>query len=450
MPGGNVGSGVCVDLSHGFRRLDEVDARRRQVRAGCGVVATDVARAAESAGLFFPPLPSSADRCTLGGMVANNAAGARSFKYGAVREWVREVDVVLADGRCVRLARGGESSGGQLPAGLPGVREAPGATWDALSHRWPRVAKNASGYALDRFLRSGEAVELFVGSEGTLGFITAVTLALLPAPADRRLILLGIDSADALPPAVDAARATGASACEFLGRAFIELANLEREPTIGEVAEGAFALLLIELDGEPAEAAGGIERLQSFARSARVRSLVAETREDRRKVWNLRRKASPRIAAEANRGLVSMQFIEDSVVPLPRIVDYLAGVEGILARFRTGGVIFGHAGDGHLHVNPLVDVRRPRWKEAVRGILDDVVELVAELGGTLSGEHGDGRVRAPFVDRIWSPSAVAAFRAVKSSMDPDGILNPGVILPLPGQDPLRGLPTARVLDVADR
>jgi FAD/FMN-containing dehydrogenase len=134
-----------------------------------------------------------------------------------------------------------------------------------------------------------------------------------------------------------------------------------------------------------------------------------------------------------------MQFIEDSVVPPGRLVEYLRALEGILDRENTEAVMFGHAGDGNVHVNPLVDVRTPGWRARVRRILEATVDLVAELGGTLSGEHGDGRIRAPFLERIWGPSLAAAFRQVKRSLDPAGVLNPGVVVPLPGQDPLRGL-----------
>src|SRR5690606_33225472 len=119
--------------------------------------------------------------------------------------------------------------------------------------------------------------------------------------------------------------------------------------------------------------------------------------------------------------------------------DYVRGLEDILARGGMDAVVFGHAGDGNLHVNPLVDPGIPGWRDRVRTVLDETVTLVATLGGTLSGEHGDGRLRAPFLDRIWPAPLVAGFAEVKRALDPRGFLNPGVVLPLPGQDPLEGL-----------
>ena len=128
-----------------------------------------------------------------------------------------------------------------------------------------------------------------------------------------------------------------------------------------------------------------------------------------------------------------MQFIEDCAVPPSKLPDYVRGVRSILAAHETRGVIFGHAGDAHVHVNPLVDVSRPDWRQRVDSILADVVSLTASLDGTLTGEHGDGRLRTPLLAEVWPPAAIDAFRAVKNAFDPLGILNPGVKVPLPGE-----------------
>jgi FAD/FMN-containing dehydrogenase len=151
--------------------------------------------------------------------------------------------------------------------------------------------------------------------------------------------------------------------------------------------------------------------------------------------WTVRHAASPIIAAQAGRR-VSMQFIEDSVVPVDRLPDYILALREILARHHLPAVIFGHGGDGNLHVNPLVDVDRPGWRDELETVLGEVAALVASLGGTLSGEHGDGRIRAPLLETIWGSATVNLFREIKEIFDPARILNPGVILPLPGQRPL--------------
>jgi FAD/FMN-containing dehydrogenase len=128
-----------------------------------------------------------------------------------------------------------------------------------------------------------------------------------------------------------------------------------------------------------------------------------------------------------------MQFIEDGAVPPDRLPAYIDGVRSALASREIRGVIFGHAGDAHVHVNPLIDVRAPEWRDQVEGLLEEVTSLVASLGGTLAGEHGDGRLRTPLASRTWSGEAVELFGAVKRAFDPDGVLNPGVKVPLDGQ-----------------
>ena len=134
-----------------------------------------------------------------------------------------------------------------------------------------------------------------------------------------------------------------------------------------------------------------------------------------------------------------MQFIEDGVVPVSRLADYIRLLRRVLGAHELPAVIFGHAGDGNLHVNPLVDVTKPGWREEVEAVVDEVTAGIAALGGTMTGEHGDGRLRAPLLERIWGAELVACFRVVKDAFDPAGILNPGVILPLPGQRPLDGI-----------
>ena len=147
------------------------------------------------------------------------------------------------------------------------------------------------------------------------------------------------------------------------------------------------------------------------------------------RLWELRHAASPTLA-KLDPSLRSMQFIEDGAVPPDRLPEYVRGVRAALERNATRGVIFGHAGDGHVHVNPLIDVSSPGWRERLISLLNEVTDLVASLGGTITGEHGDGRLRTPLLERVWSHEARDAFALVKQSFDPDGLLNPGVKIPV--------------------
>ena len=434
MSGGNVGSGIALDLGTSFTGIGPVRQEDRTIRVGAGAVAADVERAARSVGLFLPPLPSSARKCTIGGMVANNAAGARTYKYGAIRDWVRDLEVVLNDGSQHRLSRGGPGPG-PFEAVHRSLRQELGTAAVA----WPAVRKNSSGYALDRFLAGGDPVELIVGSEGTLAVVTAITLELAPVPEATALAFVAVRSFDDVPTVLGTAAEIGASACEFFGRRFLEITSMASHPVVGSAVTEAEAVFLIEVDGPASEVASGGQTLRRLGRELGSPAIIAVNDADREVLWEIRHAASPLIAACADHGLLSTQIIEDSVVPTQTLGRYVTELDEILAKWETDAVIFGHAGDANVHVNPLLDVRRPAWRATARGILEDTADLVAGLGGTLAGEHGDGRIRAPFLARIWGDRFTRAFVEVKRHLDPVGILNPGVILPLPGQDPLDGL-----------
>jgi FAD/FMN-containing dehydrogenase len=449
MPGGNLGPGIVVDLASSFSSIHPL--RGRTLRVGAGAVAQTVDREARNVGLHLPPLPSSARWCSIGGMAANNAAGARSFGHGPMASWVVGLEGLDAEGRPFRLASPlgpGDEAVREFPQGgpfatledalAPSLPRGPASDGGRLPD-WPRVRKNASGYALDRYGASGDPIQLLVGSEGTLALLTGVTLRLAPVPIRRGLHILPMDTPETVSAAALEARKLGAVACEFLGRRFLEIAELERHPDVGSLARGSWALLFLEFEGEHHEVEAGLAAARALGRSLSGEGMGTLDPERAQALWSVRHAASPVIAARASEGLFSTQFIEDSVVPPEALGRYLRGLEEILAGNRFDAVIFGHAGDGNVHVNPLVDVGSPDWLPRVRETLEAVVELVAELGGTLSGEHGDGRLRAPFLERIWGGAALEMFRSVKEHFDPEGRLNPGVILPLEGQDPLEGL-----------
>jgi len=426
MPGGNVGPGIVVDLTTHFDWIDPPDGARRTVRAGVGAIAAPVNGAARSMGGFLPFLPSSRDRCSVGGMVANNAAGARSFRFGAVRSWVESLDVVLTDGQVLHLSPGSDQ--GSVPGCPPPMDVAP--------TQWPRVRKNSSGYELPL---AADPTQLLVGSEGTLGLITAATFRTEPLPRAMGVAVLGLEALELLPELARQADSLGFWACEFFHRSFIRVADLDRHPEVGPFCRGMESMVLLEVGGDQADVERALGELSAWAGTLRLPWAQATEESARTALWSVRHSASPIIAAQAERGLISTQFIEDSVVPVDRLPDYLTSLKAILDEEEMEAVFFGHAGDGNVHVNPLVDRRDPSWPDRIRRILEDTATLVRSLGGTLAGEHGDGRIRAPYLERIWGPENVTRFRAIKDAWDPHGILNPGVILPAPGQDPLEGV-----------
>ena len=442
MPGGNVGPDIIVEIGRAFsgiERLRSGSGGAGRIRVGAGATGREADRAARELGGFLPFLPASSRWCSVGGMVANNAAGPRSFRYGATHAWVEAVEGYFAWGEPFRAGPGGWSVEpfDRLHASLAASRPPRG---KRPVEGWPEVRKNSSGYGLDRFLPSGNPTDLLVGSEGTLAIVTAVELRLAPLPEDRGLATVPVYCADELAELAGAADEAGATACEFLGRRYLELTRPGLDAALRDLAQGAFALVILEVAGSPGEVSLQLGALtKSGGRRGRP-ALVARDADEAASLWALRRAASPIIAREAGAGRFSTQFIEDSVVPPAKLATYLIELDRILGEVRLDAVTFGHAGDANVHVNPLVPTRDEDWRARVREAFEAVTELVASTGGTLSGEHGDGRLRAPMLPRIWSPAWVRAFTEVKETLDPRGILNPGVILaPDGGADPLEWL-----------
>lgn len=380
--------GVVVDLA-GWRRLLELDEVDRLARVEPGMVNADLQAAVEPRGLFFPPNPGSWTTSTVGGNVATNASGPRSFRYGPVRAWVRAAEAVLGTGETIRL--GGRS------------------------------AKRSTGPDL---------LDLVVGSEGTLAIVTELTLALAPLPARRTGVVVPLDKGGPLGPlARGLARAAhlGLSAVEYLDRGCAEAlaaAGRSRLPA-------GRPLLLLEV-----EAADGEEETRRLA------ALLATLRElgipddpvvfpSANELWTLRGQSG--VALDRRLGA---RVREDVAVPLARLDELLATLE---RRAREAGVplfLYAHLGQGSLHPNFALDPGRPEAEALRARVLRDALEL----GGTISAEHGIGRVKAPYLPEEVGATGVRLLRALKSACDPDGILNPGKLLP---DDPTVGGAGAR-------
>ena len=436
MSGGAIGTGVIVDLSR-INHLGRIDERDRNVWAEPGVIWSALDVAARRKGLRFPVDPSSGQFCTLGGMVATNASGAHTLRYGATRAWVNAIDCVFADGDRAMITRG-EPSPKRIEAINRFMRDVHGELV-ASDKRRPimhlGVRKESSGYAIHDYSTKADLVDLLVGSEGTLAIIVGIQLTLSPVPAATSSVLGSFSSLEEATAAATKAVEAGASACELLDRTFLAYAAKGRsvDEKFRQRMEGTAAILLAEVEADTADAAAaGAQKLAKAFTDSGARDVdVALTPEAEHDLWELRHAASPILSALENSA--SMQFIEDGAVPLPKLPDYVQGVRKALAEREVSGVIFGHAGDAHVHVNPLIDVRQADWRDKVSGLLEDVVKLTARLGGTLTGEHGDGRIRTPLLDRVWHKDAIRAFALVKKAFDPANIFNAGVKVPLPNQ-----------------
>jgi len=439
MAGGAIGNGVVVDLSR-INHLDKIDERDRTVWLEPGVLWSTLDVAARRKGVHLPVDPSSGTFCTLGGMVSTNAAGAHSLRYGATRAWVNALDCVFSDGDRAIVTRG-EPPPKRIAAIARFMRDVHG---DIVSSDKRRpiahvgVRKDASGYGIHDYATKADLVDLLVGSEGTLAIFVGIQLTLSPVPAATSSVLGAFPSLEAATAAATKALETGASACEMLDKTFLSYAatGKDADDKLRKLLESSTAILLAEVEGANADAAASAaQQLAHAFRDAGATEVdVALTPDAERDLWHLRHAASPILSDLTH--VTSMQFIEDGAVPLPKLPDYVKGVKNALAQRELSGVIFGHAGDAHVHVNPLVDVRQADWRDRITRLLEDVVGLTRLLGGTLTGEHGDGRIRTPLLSRVWHKDAIKAFGQVKAAFDPQNIFNPGVKVPVAGQKPL--------------
>jgi FAD/FMN-containing dehydrogenase len=432
IPGNSVGAGVVVDLRERMPRRLEVDPSRRTAITSANITQADLTRAALPHGLRLPPDPSSSGWATLGGMVSTNASGPRTVRYGPVRSWVAALEVVTSDGESGWLERQQRAA----PAGVPLLaalqrfeRDAAPrirAARELIQARYPRTRKNTAGYALDHWLATDDDLELFIGAEGTLGLVTTILWRLDPIPPARSGLRVALGSLDDLEAAVQSLIPLEPSAVELLDRTFIELLpDRGGDNTLPQAAE---AVLLVEFErhdqrGARGAAADAVRALSDLALDV----ATALTAEEEKRLWALRQAASPILAALPPERR-SLQVIEDGCVPLPALGSYIRAVREAAKRQDLTVVIFGHAGDGNVHVNVLPELARPDWPVRIAALFEEVSAAAIGLGGTVSGEHGDGRLRAPLLERLYGGEIVGLFQLTKTAFDPVGIFNPGVKL----------------------
>ncbi|MES2305410.1 MAG: FAD-binding oxidoreductase [Gemmatimonadota bacterium] len=440
MDGGNLGEGLILDLTAFESGRCVVNARNRTARLSPSIPLAHLQALAGRDGLRFPPDPSSGAWATLGGMVSTNAAGARTVRYGSVRPWIKELTLETAVGP-LTLVRGMPADLGHpvMVKWYTAVAPLLGAHADAIRAAFPKVRKNSAGYALDQLLTSGDLIDVVIGSEGTLGVITDIVVRLDPIPTARASLRVALRNRHDLAAVLATIRSHDPSTLELLDTSFLRLIQhrVDTPEHPGLLSEAA-GLLLVDLEGNSAPELA--ERLQQLVAAVTPLVLDVQTALDPASIeqlWAVRHGASPMLAGLTD-GRRSLQVIEDGCVPTERLAEYLDAIDAATARQRIDAVLFGHAGDGHVHVNLLPNLNDPDWRERVRAIFDEVTAAVIRLGGTTSGEHGAGRLRAGTLEALYGSTVIAVFRALKAAFDPDGLWNPGVILG-DAADPIRQL-----------
>jgi FAD/FMN-containing dehydrogenase/Fe-S oxidoreductase len=425
-----LGRGIVLDFTKYMRTVVSVDPGGRTAVVQPGVVLKQLNRGLAKHGLWFAPDPSSGDQATIGGMIGANAAGARSLKYGSTRDHVRRIRGVLADGESLVTSDGADDGVGEGQRRIEGgLRALLTENAGLIEKCRPRVNKNSSGYCLDGVADDSRTnlIPLLVGSEGTLALVTEATLNLLPLPLARGTALFFLAEL----------AAAGEGVCELLGRQpcaieivddkFLKLARIDNATALEPVPPETKYMLLVEFEGEDAAAvarslAAAEQRLVRETRLAFAAELATEA-PAQQKLWAVRKAATPVLnRMEGPRRPISV--IEDAAVAPERLVEYITGLQEIMDRHGVEATLHGHAGNGHLHVRPVLDLKRTDDLERLKSITQSAADLVQRLRGTLSAEHGDGLCRTQFLPQAFG-ELYSVFVQVKRLFDPLGLLNPG-------------------------
>jgi FAD/FMN-containing dehydrogenase/Fe-S oxidoreductase len=430
--GNAVGPGVVVDTAKYLNRVREVDPESRTAWVDPGAVHATLQRQARPHGLRFGPDPSTHSRCTIGGMIGNNACGSRALGYGRTVDNVVELEAVAGTGERLLLGEGRHDSEASrrlediVSAGLGTIRT-----------EFGRFGRQVSGYSLEHLLpENGRRLDRFlVGSEGTLAAVLGARVRLVEDAPWRALAVLGypsmVEAADAVPGLLHHPLV----ACEGLDERIVEVVAARRGstavPTLPKGAGWLFAEVTGDSEDEVRAAAAAVVA-DSGAGDHRIVSDPAE----QLALWRIREDGAGLAARSLTRP--AHAGWEDAAVPPERLGAYLRGFDALLRDYRYDGVPYGHFGDGCVHVRIDFELEDEPGRRRFRDFLGDAAALVATHGGTLSGEHGDGRARSDLLPAMYSPEALSLFGQVKRALDPDGVLNPGVLVePRPAAADLR-------------
>ena len=462
LSGQAVGEGLVVDFSVHFGSIIEINPEEKWVRVQPGVIRDDLNRALAQYGLFFGPNTSTANRCMMGGMVGNNSSGTTSIRYGVTRDKVIEISAVLGDGSTAVFrevshedgrARASESTlEGRIYAGITELFSRPGAG-EQIRAGFPKseIHRRNTGYALDviadmrPFNPDGPPLnlaKLLAGSEGTLCMTTSMKLKVddLPPPHEAVICAHFIDVGESMRATVEIMK-LHPYACELMDKTILDCTagNPEQAENRFFVEGDPGAIIAVELRGETAEAcAAEVDRCIELLKSKGFGyAFPVISPPDTARVWSLRA-AGLGVLSNVKGDAKPVAFVEDTAVALADLPRYIAEFEALMETFGQRAVYYAHAGAGELHLRPVLNLKTAAGQRDFRAIGTASAKLVAAYGGSLSGEHGDGRARSEFIADVIGRENYELLREVKKLWDPAGIFNPGNITdPVPMDADLR-------------
>ncbi len=428
MSGGPLNTGYILDLT---RHMNDVaiDPAAQTAAVGAGAYFRDIEDAAKVYGLFFPGYPSSNRLCGIGGMLGNNASGEKSLRHGATGVNTLELEVVLASGEVVTLTRKAvEDATDEREHLLLALYDAHGA---ALRAAVGDVKKSAAGYRLDELVTGGQFSEipLMVGAQGTLGIITKATLRLVPLPVHTALLIVSAQALEDLPEIVATAYQHNPEGLETFdkntfARARTHLAEYA-DMVVPYIDTNAHLFILVQLSEDTAEATAAQAVACHVALEAKgyfVRAITAP--EDVTAAWMVRRNSFTLMRDHNEAGYTAMPCIEDVIVPLSALGEFIRQLTGILVRRGITYGFHGHIGDGSFRVVPIFDFRKDTVTEDIFGLMEEVFRLIKRLRGNMSADHSDGIIRTPFLEGFYGSELIQVFEQIKTIYDPMHRLNP--------------------------
>jgi FAD/FMN-containing dehydrogenase/Fe-S oxidoreductase len=431
LAGESLTTGIVLDTRRYMDAIVDTAADGSWVKVQPGVVLDKLNAHLAKRGRKIGPDPSSSNRAVIGGIVANNATGAHSLQYGYIADHVRSLRTVTADGTICEfgshVATNEDGPAGRLAKACRSLLQD---KKDLIDKAQPATKRNRCGYTIQHVLDGAgvNMARLLTGSEGTLAVFTEITLATVEAPRAAGLVQFEFRTFETMSQAVPVIVQCGASACELMDRTLMNMV-LKANPAYRDIvpADGAATLLVEHTGASTAEVSEMLERtIEAVGALASGCQKVTDA-DSQGRLWKSRKDAVPLLNRDKGPSH-PVAFIEDVSVDHRRLSEYIAGLERIGRKHGIPMAYYGHAGDGELHIRPYLDLSRPEEVQRMRQIAEDVFSLAWSLGGTISGEHADGMLRAAFIERQYGKAYYDLLRGVKKIFDPQGILNPGKIV----------------------
>ncbi len=438
--GAAIGTGIMMVFPAHMNRILELDGKSGDVVIEPGINYGKMQQTLHTHGRFMPPYPSSMEFSTFGGAIANNAAGEKTIKYGCTRDYVKSLRVVLANGEVIETKRlskrelnrkmGLTSFEGEIYRALDALMEENKKTIEATKLA---VSKNSAGYDVFDVKRkdgSFDLTPLFVGSQGTLGIVTEATLRTELYNPHTTLIAAFFDDLQVAEQAVLDIRKLPQipSAMEMVDDHLLNFLDQHSPNQLKGIVNKPFhkLIMLVEFDNHNLRLQKKMaKRVQKILKNYNVTYQV-ETEEDaKEQLWKIRHSAAA-VIAHSEGNLKALPIIEDGIVPVENFEKYIKGVYEIFAKHHLQAAIWGHAGNANIHMQPFLDLSQIGDRQKVFKVIDEYYSMVIKLGGSTSGEHSDGRLRAPYLPSLYGSEVYAVFQKIKAIFDPYGTLNPGV------------------------